>query len=95
MATQAQTIAALAKQVETLMASLNPVVDTPAKAAPVKRGPGRPKGTKSPVACITRNQAWALLGGDETYRPSEKSGETPASSAQLWSLNAKGMLAVK
>lgn len=45
---------------------------------------------KTPAGVITCGQAWELLGADPTYAPSNPSA--PARNAQLWALNAKGLL---
>lgn len=47
---------------------------------------------KTPAGVITCGQAWELLGADPTYAPSNPSA--PARNAQLWALNAKGLLRV-
>lgn len=51
------------------------------------------KPTRStPRGVITCGEAWKLLGADPTYTPSNPSA--PARNAQLWALNAKGLLRV-
>lgn len=68
----------------TKAATLNAQTATKRKSATVAR--------KSPAGVITCGQAWELLGADPTYAPSNPSA--PARNAQLWALNAKGLLRV-
>lgn len=52
-----------------------------------------PKASRTtPAGVITCGEAWKLLGADPTYAPSNPSA--PARNAQLWALNAKGLLRV-
>lgn len=49
------------------------------------------KTTKTNV--ITCGEAWALLGADPAYEPSNPSA--PARNRQLWALNERGLLAIR
>lgn len=72
---------------------------------PVKRGPGRPKGSKNKkgagkaaataaveAATITGEQAWQALGGGKKFKPNAERLAAPASNGMLYLLNTRGLL---
>lgn len=52
----------------------------------------KPRKTTTPATCITAGQAWVALGGAADFEPRDL--DKPANNAQLWKLNAAGLLAL-
>jgi len=84
------TAAVLAAQSEAAP-SANPAKRGTRKVGGASRKPAsKPNRRQYPATCISAGIAWEVLGADEQFKP--KDPDKPATNAQLWNLNAKGLL---